>query len=263
MSPMVGVTRAAGFARVLGLLGVFPYFETSRWLDIMPEYIPFKYVSFPVNAATQTAALTEEIRAKMARAVKKGTIRGLPPILTFVSLVDATVRTDSTVRDLYDRLGENGSELVVFDVNRSANIRPFLKQRQERVLDGLLPHRSRPFRLSVVTNADPGTREVVERVVAAGSEETAVRPLGLSWPHDVYSVSHVALPFPPEDPLFGGAPSSVEGFQVRLGTLQPRGERAILGVPVDQLMRLTWNPFFPLLEERVREWASLPAGPTS
>lgn len=210
VSPMIGVTRAAGFARVLGLLGVFPYFETSRWFDVMPEYIPFKYVSFPVNAAVQTAALTEEIRAKMTRAVKKGAIRSLPPILTFVSLVDATVRTDSTVRDLYDRLGENGSE----------------------------------------------------RIVAAGSEEAAIRPLGLSWPQDVYSLSHVALPFPPDDPLFGGAPSPEDGYRVRLGTLQPRGERAILAVPVDQLMRLTWNPFFPFLEERVREWATLPAGAT-
>ncbi len=260
VSPMIGVTRAAGFARVLGLLGVFPYFETSRWLDVMPEYIPFKYVSFPVNAATQTAALTEEIRAKMARAAKNGSLPGLPPILAFVSLVDATVRTDSTVRDLCDRLGENGNELVVFDVNRSASIRPFLKRREERVLVGLLPHRSRPYRLSVVTNAGPGTRDVVERVVAAGSEETAIRPLGLSWPQDVYSLSHVALPFPPDDPLFGGAPSPEDGYRVRLGTLQPRGERAILAVPVDQLMRLTWNPFFPFLEKRVREWATRPAG---
>ncbi len=263
VSPMIGVARAAGFARVFGLLGVFPYFETSRWLDVMPEYIPFKYVSFPVNAATQTAALTKQIRAKADRAVKNGTVRGLPPILTFVSLVDATVRTDSTVRDLYDRLEANGSGLVVFDVNRSAVVRTFLKRRDEYRLDELLPRRTRAYRLSVVTNAGPGTREVVERVVAAGSEETAVLPLGLSWPQDVYSLSHLALPFPPDDPLFGGEPSSEGGARVRLGTLQPRGERAILTVPVDQLMRLTWNPFFPFLEARVREWAALPAGATS
>ena len=177
VSPMIGVGRAAGFARVFGLLGVFPYFETSRWLDVMPEYIPFKYVSFPVNAATQTAALTEAIRAKTTRAVKTRTIGGLPPILTFVSLVDATVRTDSTVRDLYDRLGSNGSELVVFDVNRSSVVRPFLRRREEGRLDRLLPRRPRPYRLTVVTNAAAGTREVVERNVAAGREDAGVRPL--------------------------------------------------------------------------------------
>ncbi len=256
VSPMIGVARAAGFARVFGLLGVFPYFETSRWLEVMPEYIPFKYVSFPVNAATQTAALTEVIRAKTARAVEKGTIGRLPPILTFVSLVDATVRTDATVRDLYDRLGSNGSELVVFDVNRSTVVRTFLKRREEGRLDQLLPRRPRRYRLTVVTNAADGTREVVERDVAAGSEETRVRPLGLSWPDGVYSLSHVALPFPPDDPLFGSEPAPDDSFPVQLGTLQPRGERAVLTVPVEQLMRLTWNPFFPLVEERVRTWAA-------
>jgi alpha-beta hydrolase superfamily lysophospholipase len=258
VSPMIGVARAAGFARILGLLGVFPYFETSRWLDVMPEYIPFKYVSFPVNAATQTAALTEEIRAKTTRAAKKGALRSLPPILTFVSLVDATVRTDATVRDLYDRLDANGSELVVFDVNRSAVVRTFLKRREGHLLDELLPRRTRAYRLSVVTNSGPETRDVVERVVAAGTDESALRPLGLSWPEGVYSLSHVALPFPPDDALFGAGPLSDGTFRVRLGELQPRGERAILTVPVDQLMRLTWNPFFPLLEERVRQGAALP-----
>ncbi len=262
VSPMIGVTRAAGFARVLGLLGVFPYFETSRWLDVMPEYIPFKYVSFPVNAATQTAALTAEIRSKTARAVESGSIRSLPPILTFVSLVDATVRTEATVSDLYDRLGETGSELVVFDVNRSAGVRPFLGRQEENHLARLLPRRLRPYRLSIVTNSGPGTDEVVERAVAAGSEQAVVRPLGLSWPRNVYSLSHVALPFPPDDPLFGGEPPTGNALQIQLGTLQPRGERSILAVPVEQLMRLTWNPFFPLLEERVREWATLPAGAT-
>jgi alpha-beta hydrolase superfamily lysophospholipase len=261
VSPMIGVARAAGFARVLGLLGVFPCFEASRWLDVMPEYIPFKYVSFPVNAATQTAALTETIRAKTARAVKTGTIGGLPPILTFVSLVDATVRTDATVRDLYDRLDANGSELVVFDVNRSSVVRPFLKRREEGRLDQLLPRRPRPYRLTVVTNAAAGTREVVGRDVAAREEEAVVRPLGLSWPDGVYSLSHVALPFPPDDPLFGSEPAPDGPLPVQFGTLQPRGERAVLTVPVEQLMRLTWNPFFPLVEERVREWAAQPVQP--
>ena len=258
VSPMIGVTPAAAFARALGVLGVFPYFRASRWLDVTPEYIPFKYGSFPVNAAAQTADFTEEIRGKVTRAAEKGTTGSLPPILAFASLVDATVKTDATVRDLFDRLAPNGSELVVFDVNRDANVRPFLKRRDESMLDTLLPRHVRAYRLSVVVNGGDGTRDVAERDVPAGTETAALRPLGLSWPREVYSLSHVALPFPPDDPLFGGAPSSEEGFRVHLGTLQPRGERAVLAVPVDQLMRLTWNPFFPYLEERVKAWAALP-----
>jgi alpha-beta hydrolase superfamily lysophospholipase len=258
LSPMVGVARAAGFAKVLGLLGVFPYFETSRWLDVMPEYIPYKYVSFPVNAASQTAELTEVVRGKLTRLVERGDVAKLPPILTFVSLVDATVRTDATVRDLYDRLGKNGSALVVFDLNRNATVGPFLKRRDERLLDELLPRRARPWELAVVTNAGPETRDVVERRTAPGTDSASDRPLGLSWPDQLYSLSHVAVPFAPDDPLYGGVPPAPgAAFAFNLGTLQPRGERGVLAVPVEQLVRLTWNPFFPYLEERVRAWAAL------
>jgi hypothetical protein len=42
---------------------------------------------------------------------------------------------------------------------------------------------------------------------------------------------------------------------VRLGTLSPRGERAVLTVPVDTLMRASCNPFFPYLSARLTAWA--------
>ena len=259
VSPMIGVAPSAAFARALGALGVFPYFRASRWLEVAPEYNPFKYGSFPVNAAAQTAALTGEVRGKMARAGEAGRLGALPPILAFVSLVDATVRTDATVHDLFESLPANGSALVVFDVNRAASVRPFLKRREVSLLEVLLPPRARRYRLSVVTNASDAVSDVVEQDVPAGSVAPLARPLGLAWPRQVYSLSHVALPFPPDDPLYGGEPSSSGRFRVHLGTLQPRGEKAVLSVPVEQLMRLTWNPFFPLLEERVREWAAIPA----
>ena len=203
--------------------------------------------------------LTGVLKARIGRAALPGKIRDLPPILAFVSLVDATVLTPATVHDLYDRLEENGSELVVFDVNRSSEVAPFLKPSENKLLGTLLPSRARPWRLSVVTNAGPETRAVVERVVpaaAAGAAPAATeRPLGLEWPGGVFSLSHVALPFAPDDPLFGGVPSKEKGYRIQLGTLGPRGERSVLTVSFDSLMRLTWNPFFPYMEERVKEWA--------
>lgn len=262
VSPMVGVTPFAGFARLIVRLGAIPYFEASRWLDVIPEYVPFKYNSFPANAGAQTADLTGRLRERIRRAERSGKLRELPPILTFVSVVDATVLTPATVHDLYDHLGENGSELVVFDVNRSDAVRPFLKPSEERLLETLFPPRARPWRLSVVTNAGAESRSVVERVVPAGTSASAAteRPLGLEWPDGVFSLSHVALPFAPDDPLFGGVPSHEKGYRIQLGSLGPRGERSVLTVPFDSLMRLTWNPFFPYLEERVKEWAALPPG---
>jgi hypothetical protein len=44
---------------------------------------------------------------------------------------------------------------------------------------------------------------------------------------------------------------------MRLGRIGPRGERSVLTVPFDQWMRLSWNPFFPYLEERVAAWAAI------
>src|SRR5215204_2444280 len=47
ISPMIGVSALAGLARLVGALGVVPYFEKTKWLDVIPEYNPFKFNSFP------------------------------------------------------------------------------------------------------------------------------------------------------------------------------------------------------------------------
>jgi len=43
---------------------------------------------------------------------------------------------------------------------------------------------------------------------------------------------------------------------VALGRLSPRGEKSVLIVPEEVLMRLTWNPFFPYLAGRVQQFVS-------
>jgi len=55
----------------------------------------------------------------------------------------------------------------------------------------------RTFGLTVITNQSPDTLQVEELRAPAGSGEQAVRPLELAWPRTVFSLSHVALPFPP------------------------------------------------------------------
>jgi hypothetical protein len=64
------------------------------------------------------------------------------------------------------------------------------------------------------------------------------------------------MPFPVDDPLYGITPDARESYGVRLGRVDPRGERGVLLVSVDDLMRLTCNPFFPYLEARLRAWVS-------
>ena len=79
----------------------------------------------------------------------------------------------------------------------------------------------------------------------------------------MYSLSHVALPFPMTDPVYGREDGAAPAQTIRLGLLSPRGERAVLSVPSDTLMRLTCNPFFPYLSARIAEWLPTPVGPLS
>jgi hypothetical protein len=77
----------------------------------------------------------------------------------------------------------------------------------------------------------------------------------------VFSLSHVAIPFPTTDPVYGREEIAGLPRTIRLGVLSPRGERAVLSVPSDTLMRLTCNPFFPYLSARIAEW--MPPSPPS
>ena len=47
LSPMIGVTAFARFAGLAGLPSVFPAFARAAWLNVAPEFNPFKYNSFP------------------------------------------------------------------------------------------------------------------------------------------------------------------------------------------------------------------------
>ena len=252
LSPMIGVSPFARFAWMMSLLGWVPYFEQSRWLDVLPEYLPFKYTSFPVNAGRQTYRLTTALSEALEEAAVAGRIRELPPILTFQSLVDTTVRTDAVVHELYDRLDRDGSELVLFDVNRQSRVASFFRGDAA----GQLPTLPRPYRLTVIANASHDTLDVVERTTPPGSRDTAVRALGLAWPPMVFSLTHIALPFPATDPVFGLGSGSDNPPGLRLGALEPRGERQLLLVPVESFMRLSYNPFYPYFESRLREWVA-------
>ena len=256
MSPMIGVSPTARLAWWISRLGVVPYFEKARWLDVLPEYNPFKYNSFPANAAFQTASLTATLQKDLAARAGDGSSAALPPILTFQSIVDATVNAGAILFQLYDPLPANGSELVVFDVNHRAGIDVFMRPEDLALLGRLLDRPARTYRQVIVTNASASVADVVARTIEAGSTQVVDRDIGLAWPPEVFSLTHIGVPFPMDDPLYGAdAPPNASGL-LRLGRLSPRGERAVLTVSMDTLMRLSSNPFFPFLAERTRAWVS-------
>jgi alpha-beta hydrolase superfamily lysophospholipase len=225
---------------------------------VVPEFNPFKYNSFPVNGARQSSLLARALQQQIAQYAREGRLAELPPILTFQSVVDFTVSTRAIVDALYVHLPANGSELVLFDLNRSAKFGPLLRPSADTALASLLPEPPRRFGTTIVTNASPESREVVERATPAGAATERIRTLGLAYPVGVYSLSHIALPFPIDDPLYGMQPDPAEDFGVNLGAMAIRGERGTLIVSVDSLTRMPSNPFFPYMLERIGEGAAAP-----
>ena len=65
------------------------------------------------------------------------------------------------------------------------------------------------------------------------------------------------MPFPVDDPLYGIEAPATPG-RLALGRLSPRGEKSVLTVGTDVLMRLSSNPFFPFVAQRIDRWLDLP-----
>lgn len=253
VSPMIGITAFARFAGLAALPAMFPAFA-SAWLGIIPEFNPFKYNSFPVNGARQSHRLTVSLQDRLARAAREGRLQRMPPILTFQSVVDFTVSTRAVIASLYALLPANGSELVLFDLNRAAKISSeLLRNASETVLTRILADPPRNFRTTIIANVSDDRQDVQERVTEAGAVTEQVRDLGLAFPAGLFSLSHVALPFPMYDALYGLEPNEPEKFGVNLGAIAPRGERGVLIVDLDALVRVSSNPFFPYILERLGE----------
>ncbi|WP_371347163.1 alpha/beta hydrolase [Ancylobacter sp. IITR112] len=251
ISPMIGITRFARFAGLAALPAWLPAFDKAAWLGIVPEFNPFKYNSFPVNGAVQSHRLTRALQASISAQARAGRLKDLAPTLTFQSVMDFTVSTRAIIDALYGQLPANGSELVLFDINRNTKLGPLLRATSYSALLRLLPPLPRAFRTVIITNENEGSDQVVEHAIPAGSTEETVRPLGLAYPPDVYSLSHVALPFPPEDGLYGSHPDPNENFGLELGAMAVRGERGALIVSLDALVRMSSNPFFAYMNDRI------------
>ncbi len=256
-SPALGVTPMAFMADWHRVLSWIPAFEKNRWQDIGFEYDPYKYNSFTKNSAYQIYRLTKEVEKALRVLEKKGRIGELPPLLSFQSTVDSTVSAPAVAR-LHARLRNPDSELVLFDTNQYSAVREFLRA-GARAWDGVEGGAEWRSRRTLMTNRDPGSREVVAQTWRPGEAHPVAEETGLAWPPEVFSLSHVALPFRVDDPVYGD-PGLVDERNVSvltLGNLSLRGERGLFLVPMNTLMRLRHNPFFPYVEQRLRSEVSL------
>lgn len=253
LSPMIGVTSFARFAGLAGLPAMLPAFAKAAWLTIAPEYNPYKYNSFPVNAARQSWLLTQALQEQLGRDAREQRLNGLPPVLAFQSVMDSTVSTRAVVTELFERLPQNGSELVIVDINQAASFRPLFKPASWTAVSELLPPKVRRYTVTTIANASEHSLDAVAKTTPAGQTRERVEPLSTPYPAEIYSLSHVAVPFPPDDDLYGRHPEVKNRYGISLGTIALWGETSVLSVSKDALMRVTSNPFYGYMEERINE----------
>ena len=253
-SPAIGVTEFAVMTQAAGALAFVPGLQKASWLDVLPEYDPFKYNSFPVNAANQVWRLTRELESRLRSAHEAGKLERMPTVTAFQSLVDSTVLAADVGRRLFMRLPARGHELVVFDINRQEFLTGLIAPGPRRAFEQIARAPALPFRLTVVGNRSPASAEVVEWVREAGQHEPVAVTLGLHWPRGVLSLGHIAVPMPPDDPLYGLAPGTgAAEHALTLGGPAPRGESGALVVPLGSLARIRSNPFFAVISRRLDE----------
>ena len=269
ISPEIGISKFAALAKWQERLGHLLGLEKLAWNALLSEYDPWKYGSFALNAGKQAYLITQEIQRQITAQAKAGTLSRVPPILAFQSVVDATVTAPALVNNLFDRLpatsakqdksGQRRHELVLFDINRYMEIEPLMKENPSAWLDPMLKSGNANFMLTLINNKSHEDEELIAVSRMVGSPLVEKCSTGMSWPRDVYSLSHVALPIPPDDPVYGGDEAGPSPG-IDLGGLALRGEKGVLRVPATDMLRLRYNPFHSYLEKRILVFTGLESG---
>ncbi|CAA0125506.1 Thermostable monoacylglycerol lipase [Halioglobus japonicus] len=252
ISPAIGVSPAAALAKWSRRLSQLPGLDRLAWLDIAPEFDPYKYNSFATNAGEQVYELTRSVANRLAS--RPADAPPLPQMLILKSTVDATVSNNAVVDRLLLKLPPERDELVVFDINRVASNASLLINDPGPFTTRMIDDQQLPFTLTLVTNSSANSRDVTAYTklpYAAGHSHT--ESLEQAWPASVFSLSHVALPFPPNDSLYGKQQPSGDR-QIFLGQQAMQGERGVLKIPGDFLLRLRHNPFYQYMQTRVLQW---------
>lgn len=260
MSPEIGISKLAVLAQWQLGLGRLLGHESLAWSSILPEYDPWKYGSFALNAGKQAHRITHQIQQQITGQQDAGTLGRMPPILAFQSVVDSTVTAPALVDNLYERLPaistkgdaaqNNIHQLVLYDINRQADIEALMVENPSAWIEPMRERLNNSFKLTLVTNKDRTDQGMIAASRMPGSSAVEVCATNLEWPNGVYSLSHLALPFAPGDPVYGGEKAGPSPG-VKLGNLAFRGEKNVLQVPPADMIRLRYNPFYSYQQQRI------------
>ena len=105
--------------------------------------------------------------------------RRLPPILAFQSVVDSTVAGEALFSTLFAQAPANGSEIVLFDVNRATPLELLMSRDALQRLEQMLPTGPQTYRITVMGNS-PGAlarhRKQRARRAPRHHEDACARP---------------------------------------------------------------------------------------
>jgi alpha-beta hydrolase superfamily lysophospholipase len=250
MSPAVGVSPFAPLANVQRIISNFGIAQRARWGNVDLELDPYKYTSFAQNGAAQVGLLCDVLASDLARLEREGSMEKMPPITAFQSVVDATVTAPDLVTRLFARLRRPGSELILFDLNRISGYSALVRMPSNTVQAAIDRSPRRDYRLTFIGNVlDEKTG--LARTTEPGQSVSVDTRLAYDWPDQVFSLSHMAIPFPLDDPIYGlKAPPAADGL-ISLGAMAVRGEKGIFAVASSDQLRMKSNPFFGLVTSRI------------
>ena len=251
ISPMIGVIPLARFA---GLAQIPALSDSGRaaWLNVTPEYNPFKYNSMHINVPQQSHRLSSALQEQVASLSDKER-ESMPPVLTFHSVEDTTVSTVAVISRLYAYLPQNGSELVLFIINRSATYGTAVQSALSLLTNQILPAPPRKYSVTLISNQVGKDDRAFLTTIKAGETEERSRDLMVRFPSSLLSLPHFAVPTPVYDPLYGAEPrkGTEKDYGVNLGLIAAGVKQETQLVNPDFLFRLGSNPFFPYMLERI------------
>jgi len=258
-SPSIAVSKLAVLTNLHAGISWLPYFEKFKWQTVLPEIDPFKFTSFPKRAAWEIRRILSLTHAQLADPTE---VAKLPPVLTFQSAVDGTVSAGAIITLLYNRLPANDSRLVVYGVNSNSTMLHLM--RGKPVDPAKLFQSAAPLSYDAVVlqNHDTTGRGVDAWMILAGESDATLEPTRYAWPDNVFSLSHIALPFRADDLVYGDGARPEARARVILGALSPRGERRVMRLNAEYFLRMRYNPFFGFQQAQLIDWLDALPGPT-
>ena len=204
-----------------------------------------------MNASVQAWRVTQVVEKHLAGLEKAGRMHELPPVLTVQSVVDSTVVVPKLITALFDRLVSPFDELLLFDINRLEQLANLFNKSFEKKVFPKLDQQDLPYRLTVLKNESTDSPRLVMRTrdgTSCGDTST-----DLQWPRGFASLSHIAVPFPPDDPIYGTQEATADSG-LSIGSLSVRAEPNVLLLSASLFCRSRHNPFYKFTEDHIVRW---------